>query len=83
VRVGRSQMRRTHKPLQLPWIRGDPAALLARWSEGTSSVLTLVAAWLWKGQQDQRSPLRRCFKPRPLLRAELRRFRLLAADADR
>src|SRR5450432_4250346 len=55
----------------MPWLgRGYPRRTAG--NDGQASSVT--RRWLWKASRDQRSPLRRCFKPRPLLRAECAGF---------
>ena len=60
------------EPLKLPWLGlGRPRTALLAMNEQASTVTR--ADW-WKSRRDLRSPLRRCFKPRPLRRAECAGF---------
>src|SRR5215204_543963 len=71
VRWGRAGTR-TLEPLKLPWLGlGRPRTALLAMNEQASTVTR--ADW-WKSRRDLRSPLRRCFKPRPLRRAECAGF---------
>lgn len=55
----------------LPWIGwGDPVRTPGKMDK------PLRLLCLWRAKRDQKSPLRRCFKPRPPLRTECAGFRL-------